>query len=58
MSNRFERLSIAMVYFAIHPASEEETGAASEVHERELLEPFDARVLYMYVESRSMYMYV
>lgn len=31
-----------MVYFAIHPASEEETGAASEVHERELLEPFDA----------------
>ena len=29
MSNSFERFSIAMVYFAIHPASEEETGAAS-----------------------------
>jgi len=31
MSNSFERLSIAMVYFAIHPASEEETGTAKKV---------------------------
>ena len=33
---------IAMVYFSIHPATEEKAGATSEVHERELLEPFDA----------------
>ena len=42
MSNSFERFSIAVVYFAIHPASEEEAGTASKVHEWELLEPFDA----------------
>jgi hypothetical protein len=42
MSNRFERFGIPMVYFAVHPTSKEETRATSEVHERELLEPFDA----------------
>ena len=41
MSNRFERLAIAMAYFTIHPASEDETRPASEVRERKLLDPFD-----------------
>ena len=40
MSNRLARLAISMVYLAVHPTSEEKTGATSEVHERELLEPF------------------
>ena len=41
MPDRLARLAIAMVYFTVHPASEEKTGTTSEVHERKLLEPFD-----------------